>query len=630
VRSRAARSQKRARAALTKRGEERGFAVVRGNSQSEACTLARGTAAVERLERVLGKLSTRRARVIAVVLALLLVAPSIATGFAFDDYILLDELAQRGDHTWPGSAPFDLFRWLDPAHVHRMADGQGLAFWTFERTTNAYLRPVTSLSHTLDGLLWPRSAPAMHLHSVLWFGLLLALVGLLYAELIEDRWIVGVASAMFALDSAHGVAVGWIANRNAMVGGAFGAAALLFHRRWRRGRGARYGVLAFACAAGSVFSAELAVGVFGYLFAYALCYERDLRARVQSLAPYALLLACFVAARRLGHYGVYGLGAYVDPMREPLAFLAKLPVRVLVLLSSQVARLNADAYELASASLRPIYFGAGLVACGGFVFCAWPSVRARRELRFFAAGALLSALPLAAGAPSDRLLTFVGCGVMPVIAAALRDVLAVASERLAPLDRVRRGGVIALAFVHLAIDPLLLPVFALSPAANERAIEALDDSLPGDATLRARTVIVTEVPDSVLLTYLPAMRTFKGESPIGKLYWLVGNATPVRFERRSSQVLRVTTRAGFFSDAWEERAARLPFHAGERVELSEMSVTIVDVTRDGRPLVCDFTFNRPLEASQYVWLRYDGQRLRPTRPPPEVGGAGVATANLGG
>lgn len=604
------------------------------HSQYEPCTPTRNVATAARLESWLGKLAAPRARAVAIAVGLLLVAPSIAAGFAFDDYILLDELSHSDQHVWPGSAPFDLFRWLDPAHVHRMVDGEGLAFWTFQRTTNAYLRPVTSLSHALDGWLWPRSAPAMHLHSVLWFGVLLVLVARLYAELIEDRWIAGVACAMFALDSAHGVAVGWIANRNAMIGGAFGAAALLFHQRWRRGRGVRYAVLAFSCAGCSVLSAELAVGVFGYLLAYAICYEHGgLRARLASLVPYTLLLAAFIAARSLGHYGVYGLGAYIDPMHEPLAFLAKLPVRVLVLLSSQISRLNADVYELASASLRPLYCAAAVLACGAFVWSAWPSLRARRELRFFAVGALLSALPLAAGSPSDRLLTFVGCGVMPVIAAALRDVLAAITSR-APASqargpRVRRGGVLALAFVHLALDPLLLPAFALSPAANERAIEALDASLPRDPGLGARTVIVTEVPDSVLLTYVPAMRTFKRESPIGRLYWLVGNATPVHLERRGKSALRVSTRSGFFSEAWEERAARLPFHRGERIELSEMSVSVVEVTRDGRPLVCDFAFHRPLEASQYVWLRYDGERLRPTRPPPEAGG-GVVTADLGG
>jgi hypothetical protein len=603
------------------------------NTTREPRTASRSAARAAWLDRGLAKLASAHARGYVIALALLLVAPSIASGFAFDDYILLDELAHSGDHARPGSAPFDLFRWLDPAHVHRMVDGEGLAFWTFERTTNAYLRPITSLTHALDGLLWPRSAPAMHLHSVLWFGLLLALVAKLYSELIEDRWIAGIACAMFALDSAHGVAIGWIANRNAMVGGAFGAAALLCHQRWRRGRGARYGVAAFVAAGCSVFSAELAVGVFGYLLGYALCYERGpLRTRLQSLLPYAALLTSFIAARMVGRYGVYGLGAYVDPLHEPLAFLSALPLRVLVLLSSQVSRLNADAYELANASLRPLYAGAAALACGAFVFCAWPSLRARREMRFFAAGTLLSVLPLAAGSPSDRLLTFVGIGVMPPLAAALRDVLATAA-RGAPgahllTARIRHAGVLALALLHLAIDPLLLPVFALSPAANERAIETLDASLPRDPALSARTVIVTEVPDSVLLTYLPAMRSFKGEAPIGKLYWLVGNATPIRLERLGSNTLRVTTNSGFFSDAWEERAARLPLHAGERIELSEMSVSIVKVTHDGRPLVCDFTFDRPLEASHYVWLRYDGNRLRPTRPPPEAGGR--ATASLGG
>jgi hypothetical protein len=585
-----------------------------------------------RVLRWLGKLEPRRAQLCVIALALALVAPSIAAGFAFDDYIVLDEMAQPHNPSWPGSAPFDLFRWLDPAHVRRLVDGQGLAFWTFDRTQNAYLRPITSLTHTLDGLLWPRSAPAMHLHSIVWFALLLVLVAKFYGELFESRAIAALSGTLYALDSAHGVAVGWISNRNALVGGAFGAAALLFHHRARRGDGRSFALLAWLCAACSLFSAELAVGLLGFLFSYALLYERGaLRARALSLVPYALLFIAFVCVRVAGQYGVYGLGAYIDPLREPLAFATTLPSRVLVLFSSQLARLNADLYEYASAAQRPLFLAAALLACAACVACVGASLRARRELRFLATGALLAALPLAAGSPSDRLLTFVGIGLLPIIAAAAYDAL-VATERAQaapPLrDRLRYGGALAFALVHLTIDPLLLPVFTLSPAANARTIDAIDASLPNDPSLAGKTVIVTEVPDSVLLTYLPAMRAFKHESPIGKLYWLVGNATPVQLERRGANALRVTTRSGFFSDAWEERAARLPLHAGDRIKLSEIDVEIVKVTSDGRPLVCDFTFDRPLEASHFVWLNFTGDRLQPAQPPRQA--RGVASANLGG
>ena len=325
-------------------------------------------------------------------------------------------------------------------------------------------------------------------------------------------------------------------------------------------------------------------------------------------------------ARVAGRYGVYGLGAYVDPLHEPAAFLATLPVRVLVLVSAQVSRLNADVYEYTGAALRPVYVGAAVLACAAFVSCVWPSLRARREGRFFAAGALLSALPLAAGSPSDRLLTFVGIGVMPLLAGALHDALiAIEQPRslLALRDRLQNGIALAFGLLHLDDRSAAPAAFTLSPAANAHAIERLDASLPHDSALAAKTVIVTQVPDFVLLTYIPAMRAFKGESPIGKLYWLVGNATAVQLERRGANALRVSTRSGFFGDAWEERSARLPFHAGQHIELSEVSIAVVNVTSDGRPLVCDFTFDRPLEDDHFMWLQYTADRLRAMHPPPQ-------------
>jgi hypothetical protein len=586
-----------------------------GHAHESGAYVRRATRA-RAINRLLAKLEAPRARSWLVALALVLAAPSLVVGLAFDDYILLDEMARPGER-WPGSAPFDLFRWTDPAHVHRLIDGQGLAFWTFDGATHAFMRPMSSLTHALDGLLWPYSATAMHLHSLIWFALLLVLVMRLYAAIMESRFVAGVSSAMFALDSAHGITVGWIANRNALIGGVFGVAALHMHHRFRSGAGARFGVLAFSFAACSLFSAELAIGLLGYVFSYALLYERGpMRRRLLSLLPYAALLGVLALARTLGHYGVYGLGAYIDPTREPFAFVAELPVRVVVLLSSQLSRINADLYEFISAPLRPLFFVAALLACVACLACVWPSLRAHRETRFLAAGALLSAIPLAACTPSDRMLTFVGIGAMPVLAAALHDALTAAERGAAALrGRVLQAGALVFALVHLTLDPLLLPLFACSPSTNARAVEAIDASLADAGALGDKTVIVTEVPDSVLVGYLPVLRAFKGESRIGKLYWLVGNATSVQLERRGANELRVSTRGGFFSDAWAERAERLPFHPSQRIELSEMSIVVVKVTADGRPAVCDFTFDRSLEASHFVWLRYAGDHLQRTRPP---------------
>jgi hypothetical protein len=568
------------------------------------------------LYHLLAKLERPWARQLAIAVALMLVVPTLTSGFALDDYVLLDQMSGPSNREWAGSMPFDLFRWMDPEHNHRLIDGAGLPWWTFDQARCSFLRPMSSLTHALDHWLWPRDPFWMHMQSLTWFGLLLALAAKLYSELLESRWVAAVACAMFALDSAHGEAVGWISNRNALITGAFAIAALLCHHRHRSGAGATLAVAAWSCFGLSLISGELGVGVAGYLLAYALLFEQgSLRKRLVSILPYSAVLAAWAAIRSAAHYGTYGLGVYVDPLREPMAFVRGLPTRSLLLISSQVSRICADLYDWVPASLQPLLLSSAIVVCGGVLWFAWPSLVARRSIRFWAGGAALSVLPLAATLPSDRLLTLVGVGVMPTLAQAIHDALLGLRSSARPdatrAPALRGGCAIGLALVHFVVDPVMLPMLALSPALIAKGTRAADASLPIDAALRGQTVIVAEVPDSASLSYVPVMRAFNGKPRPDKLYWLAATPEATRFERRGPNVLRVTSSSGFFDRRWESRSQRFPFRKGDRVELSEVTVTVVALTKDGRPAVCDFVFAHPLESPAYLWRTWRGGRLAP-------------------
>jgi hypothetical protein len=77
----------------------------------------------------------------------------------------------------------------------------------------------------------------------------------------------------------------------------------------------------------------------------------------------------------------------------------------------------------------------------------------------------------------------------------------------------------------------------------------------------------------------------------------------------------VSAEAGLFDSRWDERSWRLPLHRGERVELSELTVHVIEITPDGRPLVCDFVFAQPLESRSYLWLTWRGEGLQPFHVP---------------
>ncbi|HKP64774.1 MAG TPA: hypothetical protein VJV78_48900 [Polyangiales bacterium] len=114
---------------------------------------------------LLAKLDRAYVRLAMILVALLLVTPCLFSGFALDDYVLLAQLADQPGKAWAGHAPFDAFRWIDPAHTRLVMDHDGVAWWMYDRALLAFMRPLSSLSHALDHALWPNSAFAMHVHS---------------------------------------------------------------------------------------------------------------------------------------------------------------------------------------------------------------------------------------------------------------------------------------------------------------------------------------------------------------------------------------------------------------------------------------------------------------------------------
>ncbi|HKU37810.1 MAG TPA: hypothetical protein VJR89_06680, partial [Polyangiales bacterium] len=556
-----------------------------------------------KLYSLLAKLELPRVRRSVYALALLLVAPSVFSGFAADDWILLYELDPPPNPDWAGTPPWDLYRLFDPEHVRKLIDGGGLQWWTYVDATCGFFRPLSGLTHMLDHWIARTNPIVAHLHSVFWFALFLIAAGRLYRRLLTPGWVAGVACAMFALDTAHGGSVGWLVNRSALVGGTFAIAALILHHRARSGGGIRFALGAFACCALALLAAELSVCMLGYLVAYALFLERgSLLRRGVTLAPYLPIFAGWAVTRKLGGYGTSGLYTYVDPAQEPFAFLFSLLPRIAMLLAGQGVRLVSDVYEMLPRALQPLYLFAALGGCALLSWFAWPSLRQRAELRFFAAGAVLSAVPMGTTQPSDRLLTLVGVGVMPVIAAAVHHALTEGATGLRPKLAA------ALAGLHLIIAPLFLPIATLGPALLTSVMLGAAESLPDDPQLREQSVFVLVVPDSTFMSYIPVIRHVQGKARPRRLYWLSSTETEVRVERRAANVLRVTPARGFYDRRSEARSPLHPFAAGDRVELSDLTIEIRSLTPDGRPAVCDFVFKAPLESAEYSFRTWrDGQ-----------------------
>ncbi|HEX7670920.1 MAG TPA: hypothetical protein VF395_15095, partial [Polyangiaceae bacterium] len=185
----------------------------------------------------MGRLESPRAARLTVLLATLLGATSVGPHRALDDYVLA--LIARGEGATLGlvRGKLDLFLFTtgDPANNRELMDtGLMLPWWTDPHLRIAFFRPLSSFTHLADEWLWPSSALLMHAHSLLWFAALLATVAVLYRRLEPSPGLAGLSLVLFAMDDAHGLALAWLANRNALIATLFGCLALMSHDASRR------------------------------------------------------------------------------------------------------------------------------------------------------------------------------------------------------------------------------------------------------------------------------------------------------------------------------------------------------------------------------------------------------------
>lgn len=569
----------------------------------------------KRLPRaLLGLLASRSAPHAVLVLGLALVASSVTSGLTADDWfhrlVLTGSNALSGVH----HRALDIFVFSngDPAVGHAQQDEGMIAWWADPSAALAFFRPLSAATHWLDYRLFPDSPWAMHLHSLAWFALGLVAVYRVYRRFFEPRWYAVLAFLLYAVDDTHGFVVSWIANRNALLTLALGVPVIVLHDRGRRGGEPWARWLAPLLFGVALLAGESAAAAGAYVLAHAMFLEEGpARSRVRSVLPYAAMFVVWRAIYAGLGYGTHGSGLAVDPVKEPLSFIAAVVVRLPVLLLAQLAVPPSDVWELYPALspwLKPGVYVLALVVLGGILWLVRSPLAREPVVRFWAAGAALSALPACAQVPSDRLLLLTAVGAQAVVARILGGLLA--GEDMGATTRLRArvtllGGV-ALALLHLGLAPLWLPIRARGAAHARTLILRGEETIPKTPDVVGKTVVLVNPPADAFAGYVPMYRAASGIPRPARLRWLVTGATAATVERVDERTLRVTADSGFLSLASErmQRSPRNPMLVGSTVKLSGMTVAVVAVTSDARPEEILVTFDAPLEDPRFVFLSW--------------------------
>lgn len=574
----------------------------------------------ERINHLLTQaLSATHAKLVIFCFAMLLTSSYLALGGTGDDDF--HAVAAR-EHTGLRGVqrhPLDLFSFATVATNHDMIEEGIFPWWTDPELVIAFYRPISSLTSWVDHHFWPEKPALMHLHSMLWFALLLGAVTLVYRELSLSPKHAALALFLYAVDDARSMPVAWLAQRNALISLAPAFLALLAHHRFRTSGQRRYALLGAMALFIGFQGGESALSVFGYLVAYELVMAHgSFGQRARSLLPYIAVIVVWRCVYLYLERGAMHSGIYVDPGRDPLEFARLLTMRLPILLLGQFGLPFSDlweAYPLWAPWLRPVVLTFALLFLSWLLFLLRPLMRRHRLLSFWLVGTVLATVPVCGVHPEDRMLTATSLGAAQLLAALLLSLLD-ASHPVRTRAALITGGV--LVAIHCVFAPMTLPLRSFDIYAMERMMTHSDKSIPGGPEAAEQTVVLVNPPVDVFAIYFPVYRE-KRHLPLPKHFrWLATGECDLSIERVDQHSLKLRPSLGYLSTATQLmfRRADRTFQAGQMLQLEGVEYIVSALTADGRPAELLVRFQEPLESASLRWLQWGKHDYVPFTPPP--------------
>lgn len=545
-------------------------------------------------------------------LIFLFTLPSLWAGLMGDDYM---HYAILKAENLPIEKPddlslFGLFSFIngDPERNRRAMDLGVIPWWTYDGMKYAFWRPLAEITHWIDHQLWPRSPALMHLQNVLWYLGLCFMAFKLYQRTLATAGIVLLALALYGLDSTHGFALSWIANRNGILSAFFGMASFYCYMRWREDANLTWQLGSLLLMLAALLSAELGISTFGYIAAFALCC--DPRGRIKGLIAclphFAIIVIWWLVYKSAGFGAANADGYYVDPAANPLTFISLFFQRYPVLLASQWGIIPAEIYGYSQNQSMGFVIGCAIFLLIVLSFILTTSIK-HAYLRMWLLGMFFSLVPATTALPQDRVLTFTGIGASAVLA----HFLVIVFRQKAAVGFFPRWSATAvgglLIVLHLVLSPLLLPIASYGTKIFwSSLISQKPSEFDGIADIEHKRLVLIGSPLASSLAIAP-FRFYRGEPIPERIWFLTSLDEEIVISRKSDNEIQLSLESGFIQgpEAAVRDFNRFPFRTGDTISLNGLAITVDNLNEQGKPTRLTLTFDQAIEHSNLIFLRWN-------------------------
>jgi hypothetical protein len=532
----------------------------------------------------------------------------------------------------------DLFDFSDGSQAEstRLIDSGFYPWWSDPQVRIAMFRPLASLMTALDHHWFGIDAFAQHVHSGVWWVLMLSVIALMYRELLALPYAL-IAFALLILDESHAIALAWVCNRSVFVSTAFGLIMLRCYLRHRANDSGSQLAGAAVAAAIAVGFGEYALCAFGYVLAYELLEGSGRRrSRLLALAAITAPALLLLLVRSAIGLSVRNSGVYVDPVAEPLHFVGAVLSRLPVMIADLVLGLRADYYTFGGPSLlmrwlergyipqrwvhdpdpwRIVHIVIGVVACVLLGVLARFTLRGPRHAnaRWLALGSVFALVPVCGSFPSGRLNVVAEIGFAPLLAVFIVDGLSQLprfSRRAwseTPARVLWQVGLALIVTLYHVVVPLdITRADAIAARAGTTIVrEAILHLDVDEADLAKKDLIMMNAFEGGTSMYLPMTRRLFGRSAPRTCLSLsfVRSAYVLTRDAANGFTMRFRGERSLLETAPEQlfRSMRRPFHRLDSVHAGPLKVTVLDLFED-KPQRMRIEFDRVLEDPSLLFM----------------------------
>jgi len=302
--------------------------------------------------------------------------------------------------------------------------------------------------------------------------------------------------------------------------------------------------------------------------------------------------------------------------------------RAPVLLSGQWGGTPAELLNIFSDYAGALYLLAAVLYLSLILLVFIPLLRKNRVALFWFVGMLLCVLPICASIPMNRNLLFVAIGAFGIMAQFIGGLFA--KENWVLKSRFWRVPAwilcVTLIFVHAGFT-------IVSRARAPKTVSFFFDTVystievdPAD-DLTGKTLVVVNAPNPMLFLGMPLLRAYWNEPLPERTRLLAPAFAPLKITRTGKKSLLIEARTGNILSTDKSRKdfkpnfanfyyhfnslfrpEDMPFKAGEKTKLSDMSAEVIRVDADGQPTSVRFDFDVSLEDPSLRWLQWNWKK----------------------